>query len=355
VSPTATFFSWWYNELRELGASALARIAPGIAARAVVRLSGGAGSISITRGDDDRRVLELPGLDDATLTERTLPDELREKLRGMRATLVLGADQVLTEELAFPRAVERQLDRVLEIHVERHSPLQRALVYIAHRVVARDRASNRITVNLLLAHARTVDRARDLAMSWGLRVVRIGTEDSTGEVVGDFVAHRHHGVQLHSTKLDRWLAVSAAALAGALLCAIGGQWIYERVQLAHEVGAATAAAAEAQELIRRFEQLAAPALALTGVMTRPDALEVLSALTERVPDDSWVYELEIRSPPERVSELELWAFSSAPGQLIDLLEQSPEFAQVRLESTATVTLTGNAQERVQLTAKAESQ
>jgi hypothetical protein len=120
--------------------------------------------------------------------------------------------------------------------------------------------------------------------------------------------------------------------------------------VSREVDAAATLAAEADDLDSQLRQRMEPALALTRIAARRDALDFLVALTKRVPGDSWAYDVEITVSPEKTAELNLSGFAAQPPDLIDSLEGTPEFEQVRLVSAVSAGV-GTGQDRLELSAK----
>src|SRR5688572_5328592 len=192
-------FTWWTHELRDLGEVLLARVAPRLVTRRVVPVDGAG---------------EPVGLESA---------------RNVRAVIVLAAEHVLSQELVLPGSVERDLDQIIALHLERELPLSRERVCVHYSVVKRSREERRITVRVLVARRDQIEQLRERAQRSGVRLVRVGVaQEAAGQVVGNFLQGASHLVSRRLTVTDRRLVHLTAALAGALLAVIIGQWIYER-------------------------------------------------------------------------------------------------------------------------------
>ena len=326
----AAFVSWWLHELRDLGETLLVRVAPKLARRVVVRFEGSTGSI--------------------WMGGQTQPLELVESLRGTRAVLVLDRRDVLTHELHLPAAVERELDRAIELHLERELPLPRERVCVDWKVIGRNRQHQRIVVSLLVVHREHVDRVLGRVTECGLRPIRIGVAGTAGDIVGNVLPRRVRPEQLRLTPLDRRLMGAAVGLAVLTLAVIGGQWMYERVEVGRELQRTSGLATTAETVSRQLTNNSAAAAALVNIMAKPDAVDVLTALTANVPRDSWAYELEVTSAQAGALQIKLGGFTPTATTFVDVLEQTPELEQVRLVSAASAGL-GTGKDRLRLTAR----
>jgi hypothetical protein len=350
MSSLRQFLAWWLNELRETGSDLLSRIAPRLAARAYVRFESSSGSVVSHQGHGRTEMFTFN-----RTAEGQWPAELdehpqRNALRGMRAVIVLPKDDVLIQELALPESVERDLDQAVRLFLERHLPVATEAVYLDRRIVSRSREQHRITVRLLIARCDRVDELRDVVTAWGLRPVRIGFADADGGVSGNFIPRRIRREQFQLSFLERRLAVAAATLVIGVSGLIGGQWIYERVQVGREAEATGARAASARSLAAKLKRETAAADALISTMKQPDALDVLAALTTRMPADAWAYQLEVSAPPAQPADIRVSGFAPTATIMIDQLEQAPEFESVRLASATSAGL-GTGKDRVQIVAR----
>jgi hypothetical protein len=350
MSSLRQFFAWWLHELREIGSDLLSRIAPRLAARAYVRFESSSGSVVSHQG---RGRTEMFGFN--RTAEGQWPSDLddhpqREMLRGMRAVIVLPRDDVLIQELVLPDSVERDLEQTVRLLLERHLPVATDAVYLDRRIVSRSREQRRITVRLLIARCDRVDQLRDVVTTWGLRPIRIGFADTDGGVSGNFIPRRIRREQFQFSPLERRLAIAAAVLVIGVSGLIGGQWIYERVQIGREAETAGELAASARSLGERLQRETAAADALISTIKQPDALEVLAALTTRVPADAWTYQLEVDAPATQPADVRISGFAPTATIMIDQLEQAPEFESVRLANAMSAGI-GSGKDRVQIVAR----
>jgi hypothetical protein len=324
----SAFVSWWVNELREIAESMLGKVAPKLVKSVVVRAEGNA----------------------LICADSAEPLVLEQNPPVTRAIAVLAPQDVLTHHITLPLAVEREIDRAVDLHLERDLPMARDLVCVDWQVTRKDREARRISVRLLIAHRERVEKLRDLTTALGLRAIRVAAPGSSGELMGNLLPRRARTDRLRLTSLDRRLATVAGALALAAAGLTAGQWIYERAQLADEVEKADALAAKAQSLAHTLQAKTSSASALIGVMSTPDAVDVLTSLTSTVPQDTWAYELDIKVAAAGGYQVKLNGFAPAATTFVDTLEKTPQFEQVRLVSATSAGL-GSARDRLQLTAR----
>ena len=328
----AAFVSWWLHELRDCAEALLARVAPRLARPVTVNFK----------------------RDDAYVTSAAMSEpQLLEPIEGQRSTravLVLESVDALIHEIVLPAAVERDLERAIDLHLERELPVARERVCVHSQVVRRDPEHHRITVRLIVVHRERVERARDRVVECGLRPVRIGIAVSPDEVIGNLLPRRARPDRLRVTPMDRRLAVIAGALAMVSGVLITGQWIYERVQVGKELDRVRALASSADSTARHVARQSTGGTALIGLMSKADALDVLTTLTSTVPTDSWAYEMDVAPSQGGGMQVKLSAFAPTATVLVDVLEKSPELEQVRLVSSASAGV-GTGKDRMRVTAR----
>jgi hypothetical protein len=325
------FSAWWFQELREAGEALLVRLAPRLVTRTLVMLGPQGGNLWLVRGAE-RECLTSFTCDTAGAWPDTLqPPAAAETVRNTRAIFALAPDYVLTHKLTLPAAVERDLEQVIGLQLERECPMPLDRVYVDRRAGRRVRNAQKIDVDVLIVQRDRVERLQELAQKWGLRLVRVGMCSETKGVIGNFL-HTPEASSLRFTRSDRRLAILAAAFATACVVVTAFHWGYERVKVGH------------------LESDAAPARALVGLMRQPDALDALTILTQDIPKDSWIYDLDISAQWPQSPRIKLSGFTPVATMLISELQSSNHFNEIRLVSAISAGL-GSAQDRVQLTAR----
>lgn len=344
------FASWWAQELREAGEAILARLVPRWVTRTLVLLEPQGGSVWTVRGAQRERVSSLAPDETGGWPGELGPPELVSKLRGTKAVFGFAPQYVLTHKLSLPVSVERELDQVVALQLERDCPMPLDQVYVDRRAGQRSHEGTKLEVTVLIIQRERVDRLRDLAHLWGLRMGRVGMITGSGDVVGDFLRAPAALGRLRLTRTDRRLGIAAAILAVACSALIAFQWGYERVTVGRKLHSLQEPAVAAEKLARQLKKDAAPAEALVSLMRQPDALDVLTTLTQDTPKDTWFYDLDISAQWPQVPHIKLSGFTPVATMLVGTLQNSGSLREVRLVSASSSGL-GSGQDRLQLTAQ----
>jgi hypothetical protein len=133
---------------------------------------------------------------------------------------------------------------------------------------------------------------------------------------------------------DRWLLAVMTILGIALLATVAGQWAYERTSLSEELLFAREQQAQVASQSRVIEQEGEPIMLLQRVMSVPDSVPALQAMTDVIPMDSWVYRTQIHAPIQGERLLEISGYTPAPQVLVQALEQHPALERVELINAA---------------------
>lgn len=340
---------WWLQELRDIVAAVIGRVAPQWVTRIFVRVERNQATVSISRGKQQQVVctaaLSLDGTPAPDLEPAAMPWK-----PGTRAVFALATDLVLTRRLVLPDSVERDLDRVIALQLERESPLPPDQIYIDRFIVTRQRQRRQIGVEVSIVHRARVERLGEIAKKWRVHAVRVGVLESSGQVRGNFLLTQAKVGRSRVTRLDRSLMALGAIMAAALLLLIAGQWIFERFEVGKESSHTSAKAHEVDRLLRRISTEAAPAEGLVNLMSQPDALDVLVALSEQVPSDSWVYDLDVTAQLPEAPQIKLSGFTPVATTFVDQLGKSGHFERVQIVSAMSAGL-GSGRDRLQITAR----
>jgi len=345
--------TWWLQELREMAEVLLGRVAPRWVTRTMVWLGPHSGSISVVRGAQRVSVSPLPEdiLGKPLETGNVL--EVPKVVRGTRAVFAVALEYVLTHTLTLPASVAADLDEVVSLQLERECPVPLDRVYVHHRIRRRLAADRKIEVEILIIQRDRVERLQALAQQWGLRLVRIGVGSGDGDVAGNFLRTPQTTSRRRLSVIDRRLARSAVALAALFLVTLAFHWGYERVVVGRELRRLAPSATAADRLTQQLRTQAAPAEALAALMRQSDALDTLITLTEDIPADSWVYELEVSTQGPQAPRIKLSGFTPVATALVAQLQRSGHFDEVRLVTAISAGL-GSGQDRLQLTAREAS-
>lgn len=320
-------WQWWYSQLESLSWNFLQWIAPRWSQRGAVIFV-----------DDQVHFWKLSGqlarpcgspcvASDVDLAAQMEANPQLRELRGSRVTIGLAETDVLRLILTLPRAAERDLARIIELQLERELPLSLDRSAVHSRIVERSRERGEIRVEVLAAHRDRVMEVRNRVAGWGFVPSTIGVAASGADVVGDLLPAKRRRRSAR-TRQERRLTQSAIALSGLFMLVLGGQWVYERVQITNTLTTQRANNAETREALVKLRARQEQAGQLLKQLEEPDASEILSQLTPQIPSDAWVYDLDIDVGDADGAAIRFSGFAPRAAELARALEESPAFADV---------------------------
>jgi general secretion pathway protein L len=312
---------WWARQMRarlptalipspdDRQAPVLASLEPGPGGGGTLalRLRRGRGEVELGRydletseaGGDLRAVIGKPG-------------------RKRCAVLRLPASMLLERDLTLPLAAMSDLGRLLGYEMDRLTPFavdQVAWTYVA---IARDRVRDRVTVRLSIVPHISIAAA----LAW---LERFGTPAASLQVVRSDGIRRIRLDHTPSAR-ERWerraVAVSAA-LCVCLALAVGGVALWRQSAALAEVDAEIARLQPRVDRVDALRRQTAEAATRTDTIAAQrarsgDVLATLAALTDILPDDTFVTELSLN---ER--KLAISGQSAQAAKLIPLLAADP--------------------------------
>ena len=283
------FLEWWSGQLRTLLPARLFSQPGGEDALIADVSVPGVLTMRRRRRGAEQRLAELRG-DDAGAPG--LRAALGNRARGEPVLLRVPAAWVLERAVSLPIAAERDLVRVLGYEMERLTPFTAAELVWDHAVLSRDRARARINLRLtmvrrsvledalaLLRPSGAAPSALEAAMPDGPRVLALGREGGAGQTLVPV----------------RTLAAVAGGLA---LLVLVSPFLRQQIRLSslHEQLASMAPKIAAVEMLRRRIAGTSAGGDAVAAETRRlgDTLEALAAVTEVLPDDSYLTEFTMR-------------------------------------------------------------
>jgi general secretion pathway protein L len=287
----AEFFTWWRQQLLDLVPEALRRGA-GADVNALVAEQSGPGLLSFTRR---RRGVEAK-LAQARLDEPGLPSLraiLESRAGGEPVVLRLPADAVLERGVTLPLAAERDMERVLGYEMERLTPFTADEVYWGATLESRDRARGRVALRLTLVPRIQVQELVALLARCGGAPSLIETETAQGPRTIR-LAH-----EAEPTRIARLSPRTAGlVVAGLAALVIVSPFLHQSLALS----GAEARLDALQPKMRMVDQLrrrisgagAGGDVVATETRHFGDALAALAAVTEILPDDSYLTEYTMR-------------------------------------------------------------
>jgi general secretion pathway protein L len=305
------FFVWWRQHLLELLPETLRR-GSGAEANALVVDATTPGLLKLTRR---RRGLEARvtqvRLDEAGLVG--LRAALNDRPAGEAVMLRVPPSQVLERPVTLPLAAERELERVLTYEMERLTPFTADEVFWSHSVAVRDRARARLQLLLTLVPRAGIQALIETLANCAGRPNLIEAETSAGPRI---IRLQHETVR---TGLARLTPRNAALLLGALVgLVIVSPFLRQSLDMQEaqtHIDALATKIAVVDTLRRRINGAGAGVDAVASESKRlGDTLQALAAITEILPDDSYLTEFTMRERKITLAGLS----ASAPRLIGDL-------------------------------------
>lgn len=214
--------------------------------------------------------------------------------QGAGAVLRLPPELLLEQQVALPIAAERDPERVLSYEMDRITPFKADELFWTWTVERRDRAQGRLHLRLSLVPKARLTPALDALRDAGLRPAAL-----EAGVPGGLVRR----VALDRPPPARWrrrsLAVASGACALLAVAAVAvpfGTQSVRSAEVERRIAALRPQADEAEGLRRRILSSAAGTDVFAEQRARVgDALATLAALTDVLPDDTFLTELTMRT------------------------------------------------------------
>jgi general secretion pathway protein L len=309
------FLTWWRTHLLELVPERVRR-SLGQNARALVVDAATPGMLTLfrRRGGEETKAAQF------RTDESGLP-ALRAAIAGRQAAepvlLRLPPQVVLERAVSLPLAAERDPERVLGYDMERLTPFATDEVYWGYTVQSRDKARGRLMVNLSLVTRASVRELIDTLTDCGARPSLLEAQTPNGP---RRIRLQHEVPQGGIGRLTP--RAMAMVLAGLAALAIISPFLRQSLQMSEAQDTLDRLApqmAQVDQLRSRILGAGAGSGAVAAETRRlGDMMEALAAVTEILPDDSYLSEFDMR---ERKMTL-TGASASAP-KLISALSADP--------------------------------
>lgn len=271
------------------------------------------------------------------------------KNKRQRSVVQLAAGSVLTRHVSFPAQVRNNLPQVLGYEIDRLSPFQADQVYFDFQVTDNPTQGGKVQVDLALCR-------RDLVREWlqRLRDAGVPAEQLTWEgawpkanlLPAQERPNPGSGI-FGATKL---LFLLVLLLVLAALATPIWQMHQTRSERAAAVETLKAQAEKVLEMRTALERARQGSVAvLQAKWDQPRMIDLLLELTERLPDNTWIQNLDFRD-----GEIQLRGESAQATALIDLLDQAPGITEVTFRSPV-VQVAGSGRERFHISLKYKRQ
>jgi general secretion pathway protein L len=315
--------TWWAERMRELLPARLrAGAAPPSALVVTLRDCAGGGAPDADfalRRRGREAALGRFGLDAAALAG--LPAALRRRPR--RVVLRPPPGALLEREVVLPLAAQHDPGGVLRYELDRLTPFAPEEVFWSWRREGRDAARGTLRLRVSLLPKAALRTAVEALRRAGLPPIGI---EATGADGGTRALPVDEAGGAPSRRREAWrrrgLAVAGVACGGLAVAAVALPFFRQSLALAaadRHIEALRPRVAEAEALRRRIADAKGGQDAFAAERARVgDALRAIAALTEILPDDTWLTELTLRQ-----RKLTIAGRSAGAARLIGLLSADP--------------------------------
>lgn len=324
-------WTWWRGEIAALLPDNVRRqLASGAS---VVVIDFGAETVSLRRfaDGDERDITQLPraGLDAGALRAALAPELAKPWFLRDCFVLRLPERVALTRNLSLPLAARRNIASLLEIELDRQSPLDRSEIYHDYRILRIDRQARRIDLVWRIVRRASVVTALELCRQAGIELAGvIFAGDEAAFDGGNFPVTPRASLLLRVREhlvtgmLVLILALLVAVIAGAYLRNQSAADAFSvRV---NEARVAAHASLRLQHEIDASQKRSALLLAERRGLT---TTRILAETTRVLPAGSWLTDFAYRN-----GEVHIHGYSNAASSLIALFDASPFFTSAEFQA-----------------------
>lgn len=344
--------AWWHGEIASLSRELFQGRKAAAEDVLLLTLDGSRGILERLTPQGREELLHIePATDTATV-----PPEMRQKAQeaaaGCRVLVKVPEKQVVWRRLTLPAPLEENLRQSLIYELDRYTPFQPEQAYFDFKVLTRDPAQGEMTIELAAVHKSLIARAMGLGSLLGLNPVGATLiDDSNGNPIQlDFlpspVKQGGDAARLSWRNGLPWLAVTL--FTGWLLVPVWQKHVFADA-LRNALTDAATAAEEVENLQNRVEEAARGYnLMMNLKWSRPTVLEVLEELSQRLPDDTFVIQLDFDG-----KSIQVQGESASASTLVEKLEDSPLFKDVGFRAQL-IKIPGTARDRFHISATLET-
>lgn len=255
----------------------------------------------------------------------------RVRAKNTRVVIELAPKLALSKVIEFPRAVAENLSQVLSFEMERQTPFRADEVYFDYRTRERHSDAQHIKVELDVVPRGVVDEALSLVEGWQIEQ-SVNDADSRMQEDGVALVFVPVGQQgRKATLVNSTLLVANAVLIVAIILIPLIQQRAYLDDLRNELKEAKAAAATVADMQGRAERFDAESrFVVQRKRETPPIVALLNELTALLPDETWLYRLEVKD-----GKVHLQGVSEAASSLIARIEESGLFRKARFSSPVT--------------------
>ena len=328
----AEAWRWWIGELAACVPSALRHRFAGSRGRLLLVVDA-AGDNLIEETGDGRRPLGRIDVD--APSGRQLASPLPRMRQGEHRPLAIRLDarHALRTTASLPLAAERNLAQVIGFEFERLVPFKQSEVYFAYRVTARDKAVQTIGVELtIVPHAELANIVAALpGLGFQAAEIQVVGPAVEAPTIIPFASQNPISRSRSGRRVN--LALGALAVVLAIACIAIPLWrdqatiesLDAQIANARQKAEASAALQKQIDAESRDQRFLIDRKTLSPAVT-----ELLATLTQLLPDDTYLTELELKG--DKVKMVGLTGSATA---LLAAIAKSPSFRDASFESSIT--------------------
>lgn len=339
ASPLPGFLRWWGRELLGLiPESVRRRLVPARPELWLVARPDSQG-FTVYRGGENPESRDLfGGSEDARLLRdrwTALTEEFEDG--NPRIRLCLSESEVLQCPVELPLAVESNLDQALRYQLDQLTPFRADQVYFDYEIVERDSEHGRLRLDLRLVPVARVDALRERLAAIGVRphIIDLIAEADEEPSCGHFNLLPEAERPRHVYARARLNWILAAGLLG-VVALIMAESLYLRSRTVDELRARASELRNEAEQVMELQQQLEDSLAAANFLAerrrrQPVVVQVLDEVTQLLPDDIWLQQLQVRG-----EELQMQGLAEGSQKLIELLNDSPMFDEAEFRGTVSI-------------------
>jgi general secretion pathway protein L len=338
------FWFWWTNELMTAIPTTLRQLLFN-SNKLVLNIEEGSIKIYKIIGIKEEYITQIQDLDITTAKVNSLigGGNIAEKI------VVIPHDQVLAKKVTFPIATEENIREVLSFEMDRLTPFKSSQVYYDNYLISRNKNKSTIDLKLVVIPRDRIDSLLDKLSRMDIRPHVVTAKDDSAEKVMpiNLLPVEKRAKKINALKIINYtlVGVMLILLVVSLLFPIWNKMKYIE-KLEPELTDLTKNAEQITKLRKQVEKAEGEALFLTEKKENTLlVLEVVDELTQIIPDDTWVSQLEIKN-----NEVHIHGESVSSASLLPIIEASEIFVNAQFRSPVTQNRRNNT-ERFHLSAK----
>jgi general secretion pathway protein L len=320
ASPLPRFFAWWLGELRGL---LPARWRERLVVReAELWLHLDDDSLQVCRAVEGRsqELLRLPLAPASDLVLR-FEQAIGDELAGLRRVLLLSPAQVLRRRLSLPAVARDKLRTMIGFELDRQTPFRAEQVYFDTLLLPHAGDARQLPVELALVQRDVLEQGLTQLGPLAAALDAVDVREGEGRLGANLLP-----LERRRRRDLRRLWVNLGLVAGSLLLLLiaMAQLVDNRrqavEQLQEELDRQRVAARGVGQLRSQLDDAVAAANFLAvAKASQPSMLELLTALTDLLPDDTHLERLTVGGD----GNLHMTGQSNQAAQLIERLQGSP--------------------------------